>query len=125
MAGPRLMIDAYGCDRARLGDLDWLTQALLDFATQLGLALKREPHVFRFAGETAEDWGLSAVALFQGSRLTIHTYPTKSFFSLDFSPLPCGLDLEIAQRFLRDHFSASRVEMNPLGHEGAGRSDAF
>lgn len=123
MAGPRLMVDAYGCDRARLGDLDWLTQALLDFAAQLDLVLKREPHVFRFAGETAEDWGVSAVALLSGCRLTIHTYPAKSFFSLDFSPPPQGLELEIVQRFLRDHFGASRVEMNPFGQKGVRRPD--
>lgn len=114
MTSPRLMVDAYGCERARLEDLEWITQALQDFAAERGLVFRREPQVFRFAGETAEDWGLSSVATFKGSRLTIHTYPSKFFFSLDFCPPPEGLDTQDLQQFLRDRFGARTIELNPL-----------
>ena len=114
MFGPHLMVDAYGCKPSCLEDLEGLTQALLELTHLLRLVPRRAPHVYRFAGDSADDWGISGLLSFQGSRLTIHTFPTKSFFSLDFCPAPSDLDARLIQDFLRDRFGAIRLELHPL-----------
>lgn len=109
MIGPHLMLEAYGCDRAMLEDDEGLAGELAALGARLGLRTLRDPYVYRFAGKTPEDWGVSALILLKGGRLSVHTFPQSAFLSLDlFTGEP--LDIEATERFIRERFGATNVE---------------
>ncbi len=123
MYSPHLMLDGYGCDRAKLEDFEHLKALLTDLAAALGLSPLKPPYVFRYAGKTAEDWGISGLVLLEGGRLSIHSFPEKSFLSLDlFCQAP--FDTETAERFVVQRLGASNVERSVLMRDRSRPQDA-
>lgn len=109
MIGPHLLLEAYGCDRAMLEDDAGLARELAALGACLGLRPLRDPYVYRFAGKTPEDWGVSGIILLKSGRLSVHTFPQTAFLSLDlFTGEP--FDLEATERFIRERFRATHVE---------------
>lgn len=123
MYSPHLMLDGYGCDRAKLEDFEFLTTMLADLASELGLSPLKTPYVFRYAGKTTEDGGLSGLVLLEGGRLSIHSFPEKSFLSLD---LFCraSFDTETAERFIVARLGATNVEKSVLMRDRSPSGDA-
>jgi len=123
MYSPHLMLDGYGCDRAKLEDFELLKAMLADFAAELGLTPLKAPYVFRYAGKTSEDWGISGLVLLEGGRLSIHSFPEKSFLSLDlFCKAP--FDTETAERFIVARLGATNVEKSVLMRDRSRSGDA-
>src|SRR5262249_27761403 len=79
MIGTEWMIDAYGCNAAKLRDLALLTALLERVIAELDLAVVSAPlrHVFPGPG------GVTALYLLSESHLCCHTYPEHEFASFN------------------------------------------
>jgi S-adenosylmethionine decarboxylase len=111
--GPHLMLDGYGCDQSKLQDLDLVYGLLEELPARIGMTRLMPPYVFRYAGARPEDWGLSGFVLIAESHISIHTFPEKSFVSVDI--FSCrAFDADLAARALRSALGMARVETRVL-----------
>jgi S-adenosylmethionine decarboxylase len=111
--GPHLMLDGYGCDKARLQDLNLVYRILDELPSKIGMTKIMPPYVFKYSGLRPEDWGLSGFVLIAESHISIHTFPEKNFVSVDiFSCKP--FDSEFASSDLKRLFGMEKVECTVL-----------
>lgn len=83
MFGPHLVLEAYGCPRESLADLNLISQTLEKYPEQLNMTKIMPPYVFTYHGNVPEDWGVSGVVLIAESHISIHSFPDKQFVTLD------------------------------------------
>lgn len=111
--GPHLMLDGYGCDKAKLQDLNLIYRILDELPTRIGMTKIMPPYVFKYSGLKPEDWGLSGFVLIAESHISIHTFPEKNFVSVDI--FSCKhFDSEFASEYLKKTFGMSKVESTVL-----------
>ena len=111
--GPHLMLDGYGCDKAKLEDLNLIYRILEDLPDRIGMTRIMPPYVFKYSGLRAEDWGISGFVLIAESHISIHTFPEKNFASVDiFSCKP--FDADFASHYLKNAFEMAKVESKVL-----------
>ena len=111
--GPHLMLDGYGCDKAKLQDLNLIYRILEELPKRISMTRIMPPYVFKYSGIKPEDWGISGFVLIAESHISIHTFPEKAFISVDiFSCKP--FDSEVASDYLKGAFEMSKVECNVL-----------
>lgn len=109
MFGPHLMIDAYGCDKAKLEDLGLVASILDELPPAIDMTKIMPPYVFRYSGEVPEDWGVSGVVLIAESHISIHTFPEKGYLSFDM--FSCReFDVDYATDYIVREFGAQRFE---------------
>ncbi len=111
--GPHLMLDGYGCDKERLQDLDLIYRILDELPARIGMTKIMPPYVFKYRGLKPEDWGLSGFVLIAESHISIHTFPEKSFVSVDIFSSKT-FDLEFAGSYFKEAFGMKKVECNVL-----------
>ncbi len=111
--GPHLMLDGYGCDKQRLQDLNLIYRILDELPSKIGMTKIMPPYVFKYSGLKPEDWGLSGFVLIAESHISIHTFPEKSFVSVDIFSCKT-FDLEFAGSYFRQVFGMEKVECNVL-----------
>ncbi len=111
--GPHLMLDGYGCDKERLQDLDLIYRILDELPARIGMTKIMPPYVFKYRGLKPEDWGLSGFVLIAESHISIHTFPEKSFVSVDIFSSKT-FDLEFAGSYFKEAFGMEKVECNVL-----------
>ena len=76
-------IDGFGGDRHKLSD-EKLVCALLDrYPEEIGMTKIAPPHVYRYVGKKAEDWGVSGFVLIAESHISIHTFPEHGYIWVD------------------------------------------
>lgn len=111
--GPHLMLDGYGCDKAKLQDLNLIYRILDELPTRIGMTKIMPPYVFKYSGLKPEDWGLSGFVLIAESHISIHTFPEKNFVSVDI--FSCKhFDSEFASEYLKKTFGMVKVESKVL-----------
>ncbi|HEY3215357.1 MAG TPA: adenosylmethionine decarboxylase [Candidatus Eisenbacteria bacterium] len=111
--GPHLMLDGYGCDKAKLEDLNLIYRILEELPDRIGMTRIMPPYVFKYSGLRAEDWGISGFVLIAESHISIHTFPEKNFVSVDiFSCKP--FDADFASHYLKTAFEMAKVESKVL-----------
>ena len=111
--GPHLMLDGYGCDKAKLTDLNLIYRILEELPARIGMTKIMPPYVFKYSGLKPEDWGLSGFVLIAESHISIHTFPEKTFVSVDiFSCKP--FDSEFAASYLKKAFGMAKVDCTVL-----------
>ena len=111
--GPHLMLDGYGCDKAKLQDLNLIYRILDELPTRIGMTKIMPPYVFKYSGLKPEDWGLSGFVLIAESHISIHTFPEKNFVSVDI--FSCKhFDSEFAAEYLKKTFGMTKVESTVL-----------
>jgi len=109
MFGPHLMVDAYGCDKAKLEDMGLVASILDELPTAIDMTKIMPPYVFRYSGEVPEDWGVSGVVLIAESHISIHTFPDKGYLSFDI--FSCrDFDTDYATEYIVREFGADRFE---------------
>ena len=111
--GPHLMLDGYWCDKKKLQDLNLIYRILDELPTRIGMTKIMPPYVFKYSGLKPEDWGLSGFVLIAESHISIHTFPEKSFVSVDIFSCK-GFDADFAGTYLKDTFEMSKVESRLL-----------
>ena len=78
-----LTIDGFGGERELLSS-ETLVRSLLDrYPAEIGMTKISEPHVIRYLGEKAEDWGVSGFVLIAESHIAIHTFPERGYVWVD------------------------------------------
>ncbi len=109
MFGPHLMVDAYGCEKAKLEDMGLVASILDELPTAIDMTKIMPPYVFRYSGEVPEDWGVSGVVLIAESHISIHTFPDKGYLSFDI--FSCrDFDVEYATEYIAREFGSSHFE---------------
>lgn len=83
MFGPHLMLEASGCNKEKLTDINLLIDLLDELPGKMQMTKIMPPYAFKYNGEVAEDWGLSGVVLIAESHIAIHTFPDKGFITVD------------------------------------------
>lgn len=83
MFGPHLMIEASGCSKEKLTDINLLTDLLDYLPEKMKMTKIMPPYVFKYKGEVPDDWGLSGIVLIAESHLAFHTFPDKGFITVD------------------------------------------
>lgn len=111
--GPHLMLDGYGCAKAKLQDLNLIYRVLDGLPARIGMTKIMPPYAFRYSGVKPEDWGLSGFVLIAESHISIHTFPEKSFVSADIFSCK-AFDTELASAHLKSAFGMTRFETTVL-----------
>ncbi|MBI5708863.1 MAG: adenosylmethionine decarboxylase [Candidatus Eisenbacteria bacterium] len=111
--GPHLMLDGYGCDKKKLQDLNLIYRILDELPSKIGMTKIMPPYVFKYSGLKPEDWGLSGFVLIAESHISIHTFPEKSFVSVDIFSCK-SFDLEYSADYMKQVFGMAKVECNVL-----------
>lgn len=111
--GPHLMLDGYGCDKAKLEDLNLIYKILDELPARIGMTRIMPPYVFKYSGLKPEDWGISGFVLIAESHISIHTFPEKTFVSVDIFSCK-AFDSEFASEYLKKAFKMEKMESNVL-----------
>jgi S-adenosylmethionine decarboxylase len=109
--GPHLMLDGYGCAKAKLEDLNLIYRILDDLPARIGMTKIMPPYVFKYSGVKPEDWGLSGFVLIAESHVSIHTFPEKNFVSVDIFSCK-SFDADLASAYLKLAFGMTKFETN-------------
>lgn len=113
MFGPHLILEAYGCPKAKLADLNLLSKVLDSYPEQLQMTKIMPPYVFTYHGVVPDDWGVSGVVLIAESHISIHTFPEKQFVTLDI--FSCReFDVDEAIQFFCDNFEPTSYDQQVL-----------
>ncbi len=111
--GPHLTLDGYGCSREKLEDLELIYSILEDFPSSIGMNKIMPPYVFKYDGIKPEDWGVSGFVLIAESHISIHTFPCKSYLSLDI--FSCKyFDMDNAIDYMTKTFDIKKFDKNIL-----------
>lgn len=111
--GVHLMVDGYGCDRAKLEDINLIYDFLDESPSQMEMTKIMPPYVFRYNGLVPEDWGISGFVLIAESHISVHTFPEKHYVSLDmFSCKP--FNTQQALETVRNFFRMQKYEVKIL-----------
>lgn len=111
--GPHLMLDGYGCARAKLEDLNLIYRILDELPARIAMTKIMPPYVFKYSGVKPEDWGLSGFVLIAESHISIHTFPEKEFVTVDIFSCK-DFDSGFASDYLKSAFVMARVDTNVL-----------
>ena len=111
--GPHLMLDGYGCAKAKIEDLNLIYRILDELPARIGMTKIMPPYVFKYSGVKPEDWGLSGFVLIAESHISIHTFPEKNFVSVDIFSCKT-FDAAFASGYLKTAFGIAKVETNVL-----------
>jgi len=106
MFGPHLMLDLYGCDERRLGNIQLVKKFLEDLQAKLSLRKISEAIVNFYSTPTP---GISGFILISESHITIHTFIYERYAAVDiFSCKP--FDEKIAIQEVQKIFEPERME---------------
>jgi S-adenosylmethionine decarboxylase len=111
--GPHLMLDGYGCAKAKLQDLNLIYRILDELPARIGMTKIMPPYAFKYTGVKPEDWGLSGFVLIAESHISIHTFPEKNFISVDIFSCK-AFDTEFASAYLKRAFGMAKFETTVL-----------
>lgn len=105
MTGVEWVIDARGCDPARLTDTSTLAELFDGIVSDLSLHVVGEPiwHVFPGAG------GITGLCLLSESHLAVHTFPEHGSLCLNVFCCRPRADWDVDSR-LRRHVGAGEVD---------------
>ncbi|HLH45417.1 MAG TPA: adenosylmethionine decarboxylase [bacterium] len=98
VSGRHVMVELYGCSYKTLSDLELIKQVLIDIATRLGSRILSE-HFVKL------DPGISGVLMIGESHISIHTWPEKSYASIDIYTCNKNSDLDQALLFVKKRFN--------------------
>jgi len=103
MFGPHLILEAYGCNKEKLADVNAMCKMLDAYPAQLEMTKIMPPYVFTYHGTVEDDWGVSGVVLIAESHISIHTFPDKGFATLDIFSCK-DFEVEEAIKFFCEYF---------------------
>ena len=108
--GLHLTLDGYLASRQKLNDMALVAKALKELPERLGMQRLTPPYVVEVASNNKKDpGGYSGFVIIQESHISIHTFPSRRFVSIDvyscrdFDPRPI-------RRYFRRIFSIRKLE---------------
>jgi S-adenosylmethionine decarboxylase len=109
------MLDCYGCNENKLKDLEFVLKFLNDLPDLIGMHKIAEPHAVNYLGnpKTFDKGGISAVVIIAESHISIHTFPSHKYMSVDIFSCK-NFDVEKATDFIVKSFEVKKVEKKLL-----------
>jgi len=111
--GLHLTLDGYNCNYQKITDLDLIYSFLDEGPDIIGMTKIMPPYVFKYSGKVPEDWGLSGFVLIAESHISIHTFPEKTYLSLDIFSCKLFDTLKITD-YIKNLFNIGHYESNLL-----------
>ncbi|GEM_PF-239560 len=107
--GMHLILDGYCHDSLVIGNLNEVHRFLDEFPEEMSMTKVLPPYVFQYQSTSPQDSGISGIVIIAESHISIHTFPSRNYLSVDiFSCKP--FDAEKAVQRLTDYFNL--VEYN-------------
>lgn len=111
--GPHLTIDAYGCSKERLADLDLVYDFLDRLPGIIGMEKITKPYVFKHKAAPDPDWGITGVVIIATSHCSFHSYPQLGVVFVDV--FSCrNFDTAKARDFFEDTFKAQKMDVHEV-----------
>lgn len=105
--GPHLLLDGYGADSSKLGDINLIYGLLEELPGLIGMERVGLPQIARFTDFTKA--GVSGFVMIVTSHISIHTYTLKRCFFMDiFSCQP--FDQRAVIKYVREKFAVESFE---------------
>ena len=111
--GMQLTLDGYDCNPTKLANLDIIYEFLDHCPDLITMTKIMPPYVFKYHAHIPEDWGVSGFVLIAESHISVHTYPEKSYLSLDIFSCK-DFDHQKAVSYATELFGIGRHELNLL-----------
>jgi S-adenosylmethionine decarboxylase len=103
-----LIIDGYGGDPRKMQDVEFISNLLDAYPSQIGMTKISTPQVSKYIGTKPEDWGVSGFVLIAESHISIHTFPERLYINVDI--FSCKeFDADKAIKEFKQHFGLSEV----------------
>lgn len=111
--GTHLTLDGYGADAEKLNDMRTVYDALDQIVELLDMRKIITPYVVHYAGNGKKDLGgYSGVVMIAESHISIHTFPTDGFLSVDVYTCQGDLDVRTAMAYFTKKFGVADWEQN-------------
>ena len=83
MFGPHLILEGYGGNPIKLGDVGGMYDLLDAFPARIHMTKIMPPHVQKHLDAPNPLWGVSGFVMIAESHIALHTFPENGFVSLD------------------------------------------
>jgi len=111
--GEHFMIDAYRGSREKLLDRERVQRCLSELPARLGMQKLAEPMVYWAEPNGIKDpGGWSGVVVIVESHISVHTFPGRSFASIDVYTCRSGLPTSEVEAYFREVFDFEELETN-------------
>lgn len=111
--GEHFMIDAYRGSREKLLDRERVQRCLSELPARLGMQKLAEPMVYWAEPNGIKDpGGWSGVVIIVESHISVHTFPGRSFASIDVYTCRSGLPTFEVEAYFREAFDFEELETN-------------
>lgn len=108
--GPHLTIDARGCNRKKIDDLQYIWDFLNDLPDKIGMTKIVQPYVFPYAGLVPEDKGVTGTVIIAESHITFHSFTDKDYFFFDIFSCKT-FDVGWVADYVVNHFDVKDAEV--------------
>jgi len=111
--GEHFMIDAYRGSHEKLLDRERVQRCLSELPARLGMQTLAEPMVYWAEPNGIKDpGGWSGVVVIVESHISVHTFPGRSFASIDVYTCRSGLPTAEVEAYFREAFDFEELETN-------------
>lgn len=113
--GTHLTLDGYGADPVVLSDMDQIFAALNDLPGLLGMHKITTPYVVRaYSNDKRDAGGYSGFVMIAESHISIHTFPGRSFVSIDVYTCQGDLDVKTCAEYFKKVFGVRTWEQHVI-----------
>jgi S-adenosylmethionine decarboxylase len=111
--GEHLMIDGYGGNKEKLNDKNLVLQCLNNLPEKLDMEKLAEPVVYFAEPRHIKDpGGWSGFVVIAESHISIHTFPSRGFVSVDAYTCRNGMDVDFVKNYFKKLFELKDMEVN-------------
>jgi S-adenosylmethionine decarboxylase len=111
--GEHLTIDGYGGDPEKLNDRELVYRCLNELPEILGMTKLCDPQIYLAPDNKGKDpGGWSGFVLITESHISIHTFPSRRFISIDIYSCKTGMDIPFIGNYFKEKFSLQEIETN-------------
>jgi S-adenosylmethionine decarboxylase len=110
--GQHLLLDCYGANREKLGDVGALFTFLDELPARIGMQKIGPPQMAHFP-ETAENAGVTGIVMIVTSHISIHTYTHQGCFFMDIFSCK-DFDTAHITAYITEFFGVQHVEAQEI-----------
>jgi len=111
--GKHLMLDMYGVAKNKLVKMENVFWLLKDLPDRIGMKSLITPYVVEARPENKLEWGISGFVMIYESHISVHTWPYKSYVSMDVYSCK-DFDEKQLLVFLKKFWQPKRVEVQTI-----------
>lgn len=116
MFGPHLTLDLYGCNPKKLNDIEFIFKFLDELPGKLGMTRVGGPSLILYHGggkKSFDKGGVSGFVIIAESHVSIHTFVTQRFASVDIFSCK-SFNISEAEKNIIQTFEAKKIEKHFL-----------